>query len=317
MAGITSAGFVRRLEADLIDEMVAEGRATIDPNLDDSPDSVSGQIFAIVGSKHAELWEVLEAVYGALGENATGANLDRIAALTNTFRVANENDAAFRIRRRTELSDQGATTEGAMRAALSKLTGMRAVRVVSNRSMTTDTAGRPPKSVEAIVLGTATTGAIAETIWTNLAAGIATYGTATPTAITDSEGHTQPILYSVGAPANWYAKITVEVDEGSFAGESVLKQRVADFTSGAISLSMSDGSVIAGGVDIGGTLWKSRISAAALSVAGVTAVRRVEFKATEAGEWQDVDLPLGPRQYLGLDEDHRGFQVDHITVVPT
>ena len=69
------AGFVRKLESECVGELVAEARATVDPDFDDSPDSVTGQIAGIVASKHAELWEVLEAVYGSLSENASGASL--------------------------------------------------------------------------------------------------------------------------------------------------------------------------------------------------------------------------------------------------
>ena len=312
MAGVTDTGFVVKRESECFDELIADCRATVDPEFDDSADSVTGQIAGIVASKQAELWEVLEAVWGSLSESATGAALDRIAALTNTRRRVNESDAALRIRRRLELSDQGATTEGAMRAALSRLTGMQAARVVSNRSMVTDAAGRPPKSVEAAALGTATGAQVAQTIWENLPAGIDTYGTTT-TSVTDSEGHSQTVRYSTATAANWWVRISAEVDEASFAGPAVLRQRIQDFTSGELTLAMSDGSAIAGGIDIGGVLYRSRISAAALTVPGVTAVTQVQFRANDTDPWLDTDLPLGPRQSLGVGSV-RGFATDHIEV---
>lgn len=313
MAGVTDAGFVRKLEPEILSEMFAEGRALIHPDLDDSPDSASGQVFGIVGSKHAEIWQVLEAIYNSLSESASGVLLDRIAALTGSKRIANENDAAFRLRRRQELADQGATTQPAMRAALSKLTGMQAVRVFSNRTMSTDAAGRPPKSVEAVVLGTATEADVARTVWENLAAGIEAYGTTT-TSITDSEGHSQPLKYSVAQPQSVYLRITVKVDGASYPGDDTLKERLFEFTSGALTFETDSGLYIAGGVDIGDTIYTSRLSAAALTVPGVIAVSQVQMKATVGASFTAADFVLDPRGYLGA-SGVRGFALDHIEVV--
>lgn len=315
MAGVTTGGFVPKLEPELFDEIVAECRAVIDPAFDDSPDSVSGQIIGIVASKHAEQWEVLQAVWGALSEGASGSALDRLAALTGSKRNVGESDAAFRIRRRVELSDQGATTQSAMRAALSKLSGMQAVRVFSNRTMNTDAAGRPPKSVEAVVLGTATQSSIATTVWENLAAGIEAYGTKTPIpTITDSEGHSQQVGYSEAVAQNLYLRITVKTDSASYAGDTELKKRLMDFTSGALSFETEDGLAIAGGVDIGDTIYASRVAAAALTVPGVVAVTQVQVRAAPADAWTLSDFALSPRGYLGLGAS-RGFQAERIEVV--
>jgi hypothetical protein len=321
MPGVTSAGFVRKLESEIIAEMVAEGQANIDPDFTDAPDTVTGQIVGIMGSKHAEGWEVLEAVYNALSEAGSGVQLDRIAALTNSFRRPDESDAAFRIRRREELADAGATTAPAMRAALSKLTGMQAARVISNRSILTDSAGRPPKSVEALVLGSATEASIAQTIWENLAAGIETYGANAESgeglvisSVTDSEGESQTVMYSVAQPRSPYLRLTVRIDPGSYAGDAALKQRIIDFTSGALNLETTNGLLIAGGVALGGTVYASRIIAAALTVSGVVAVAQVQQKGTEAGTYATSDYALGPREYLGAD-GVRGYEEDHIEIV--
>ena len=316
MSGVTSTGFVVQTEAEIFDAIAAEARATIAPELDVAPDSVMGQITAIVASKHAELWEVLEAVWGALSESASGAALDRIAALTGSRRKDGESDAAFRVRRRQELADQGATTQPALHAALSKLSGMEAVRVASNRTMAADTSMDPPrpaKSVECIVFGSTPENVIAQTIWQNLAAGVQAFGTIT-THVTDSEGHTQAIGYSPATPANWFIRIALEVDEGSYAGTDALKQALIDFSRGAV-LELTDGRTVSGGVDLGGILYRSRFAAAALTVPGVTAILQVQFKTDAAGElWRDEDLPLGARQYLGTG-GVRGFVADHIEVV--
>lgn len=317
MAAITTAGYLRKSEADWIAGIVAECRATVDPDFDESPDSAGGQIVSITGSKFAELDEVLEAVYAALSPNASGVNLDRLAALTNSFRLLNESDAAFRIRRIQELPAQGATTEPAIRAALSKVEGMLAVRVISNRTMTTID-GRPPKSVESIVLGDATVADIAAAIWSKLPAGIEPYGTST-TTLTDEEGNSQTIGYSVATPADWWVRISADVDEAGYPGVTAMKERIRDFSSGVTPLELTDGTYIPAGVDLGATLWRSRFSAAASTIAGVRGVTRVEF-SEDGTTWEDIDKPLPPRGYLGRVESGeivRGFDVDHVLVVTT
>ena len=320
MSGVTDTGFIIRTEGEVFDDICAECRATIDPSLDNTPDSVFGQLAAIVASKHAELWEVLEAVWGALSEGGSGQALDRVAALTGTVRHLNESDAALRIRRRLELADQGATTVGALHAALSRLSGVILSRVVSNRSMVTDGDGRPPKSVEAIVLG-GSQSEIAQTVWDNLPMGIQAYGTGATAsvAVTDDEGHAQTVGYSVATEANYWVRVSAEVDEGSYPGSAILKEVLRDFTSGALTLEMSNGTSIEGGVEIGGTLYRSRISAAALTVPGVVGVTRVEF-SVDGTAWQDTDLALPPRAFLGAVATEttpleRGFSLAHIQVV--
>jgi hypothetical protein len=313
---VTSAGFERKTEPDIIAEIVAEARATVDPAFDDSPDSVSGQIVGIVGSKHAELYEVLEAVYNALSENSSGVQLDRIAALTGTTRAVGETDAQLRLRRRLELADAGQTTEPAIRAAISKIEGVEAVRVVSNRTLITEPAPslRPGKSVEVIVHAPDVADAtVASAVWANLPAGIQAYGLV-PTAITDEEGNAQTVAFSRATWRDLPVRLTVELAPGSYPGDAVLTQTLSDFTSGEQILTLTNGNQIAGRVDIGGVVYRSVLAAAALSVPGVVAVPRVEF--FDGGVWRDIDLELLPRELLGSAETGRGLLPASITVVP-
>lgn len=295
---LTDAGYERKSQKEFFDEIIAECRATVDPEFDDSPDSAGGQIVGIMSDKYAEADEAMEAVYGSLGENASGAELDRIAALTNTFRKPGETDGQLRVRRREELSDQGSTTVPAIRAALAKLEGMTAVRVFTNRTMVTDSAGRPPKSVEALTLGTTPAATIGATIYANLAAGIEAYGTSYVDVV-DSEGHTEPIGYSAAEAATYAIRVIASVDDVAYAGDEALRQAIIDFSAGAV-LTLTDGRIISGGVELGGTLWRSRFAAAALAVPGVISVSQVLFKSDAAGAvFENADLALGPRDYLG------------------
>lgn len=312
---VTDAGYVRKTQAEFFSEIIAECRATVDPEFDDAPDSVTGQIVGIMSDKYAEGEEVMEAVFNALSENASGAALDRIAALTNTFRRADESDADLRLRRRNELADQGATTDSAIRAALSRLAGMKSVSVTSNRTMATDLAGRPPKSVEALVLGSSDSNLIAQTIYQNLAAGIQAYGT-TIVAVTDSEARSQEIGYSVAEPVTFSIRIVCAVSDASYAGDEILKQTIIDFSAGKV-ISTVDGRTISGGVALGGTLYRSRFAAAALTVAGVITVEQVLFKGPDAGaSFVNADVSIGDRKYLGQG-GVRGFIAENVEVATT
>jgi hypothetical protein len=310
MAGITSAGFDRKLEADIFAETITEARAAVDPAFDDSPDSTTGQLTGIVASKWAEAWEVLEAVFNGFSVSASGAVLDRLAGYTGTVRQLNETDAQLRLRRIEELGGAGATTEAALRAALSAASGVLIARVISNRTMVTINS-RPAKSVEVLALG-GTDAALAQIIWDNLPAGIESYGT-TSTTVTDSEGIVQPVKFTRPAAHNAFLRISVRVDPTSYVGDALLKTRLNGFTSGAISVETTDGVTVPGVVPIEGILYRSRISAAAQTVGGVVAVTEVLFSG-DGVTWVNADYALPLRTYLGLSSSLRGLQVDHITV---
>lgn len=405
MAGVTSAGFVRKTETELFDDIVDEARSTISPSIDDSVDTVFGQLAAIQSTKHAEVWEVMEAVYNAFSENASGAALDRICALTGTTRqgptystvtaqvnvdpgtyaigtiaatvdgdpdarfvnteaVTNgggapasfdvemqadntgpirapagtlidldappvgvtaivnaadadpgsdtETDAALRVRRRAELSDSGQTTQGALRAALSKVAGVAEIRVYTNRTSATDGEGRPGKSVEALVLG-GSDNAVAQVIWDNLPAGIESYGTgAVSGTAVDDEGNSQTILFSRPTAHRVYARVTGTADLALYPGDAAVQQVVADFTDGTLTLELSTGGEIVGTVDVGGTLYRSKVSAAVLSIPGIT-VTTIEF-SDDGATWVNADKVLGAREYLG-NSGSRGIDVADVVVV--
>lgn len=87
MAGLSSTGLTIKTTDELLDEINTEMRATISAGLNLSSASVLGQINGIMASKFAELWEVARAVYSAFDPDAaTGASLDRLAAVTGTVR---------------------------------------------------------------------------------------------------------------------------------------------------------------------------------------------------------------------------------------
>jgi hypothetical protein len=396
MAGVEETGFVRKLQAQCVGEIIAEARGNVDPEYDDSPDSVTGGLATIVGAKHAELWEVLESVYGALSPNASGIGLDRVMAFSNSkrkpakatllnvtltgsdgsyppgdidltvdgqdvhfsnrdtlviaggtgtgvficdavgpVRVAGgtlgpnvtsfaevsigsavEADPLARVRRLEEIADEGTSTVPALKAALSKLDNVQAVRVYSNRSMIVDSGGRPAKSFEALVLvSDSSPGAlqpIADTIWENLPAGIEAWGVDQLLEITDEEGNTQEVGFSTAAGVNLYVRVNALVEPASYPGDAAMKAAVHDFTAGLTSLDMGNGNVIAGGYALGARIYRDVIAAAARSVPGVRSILSIEL-STDGVAWSAADHVLTPRQYLGT-LGARGFQLDHIVV---
>jgi hypothetical protein len=85
--GVRTFGFVTETEEEIFAAMVAEARSTMHPAMHDSPDSVFGQLAAIVASKAAEHAESQQDTYESFSENAEGQALDRVCAYTGTERL--------------------------------------------------------------------------------------------------------------------------------------------------------------------------------------------------------------------------------------
>lgn len=109
---------------------------------------------------------------------------------------AADDDATLRQRREDELARAGSATVRAIRAELSRLTGMISVRVIENTSNET-VEGRPPKSFEAIIYdaGAVADNDIAQAIWDSKPAGITAYGADSGTA-TDELGDAQTVAFT-------------------------------------------------------------------------------------------------------------------------
>jgi Baseplate J-like protein. len=82
-----------------------------------------------------------------------------------------ETDRELRERYYLSLAAGGAATIDSIRAAVLKVPGVRTARVFQNPTMEFDDEGRPPKSVEVVVLGGAD-GDVAQAIHDTIAAGI-------------------------------------------------------------------------------------------------------------------------------------------------
>ena len=88
--GLSSTGFLRMLESDVLEAIDAEVRPIlgIPEGSPITPDSVAGQIDGVVAHQLGLLWEALEAIYHSQYPNsATGIALDNLAALENITRL--------------------------------------------------------------------------------------------------------------------------------------------------------------------------------------------------------------------------------------
>jgi len=89
MAGLDSTGFVPKTTEDILADIETAQRASIDPTLDTSAETVLGNLNAIVTTKLRELWELGAAVYKARDpRGAVFDSLDAVCAFTGTVRRA-------------------------------------------------------------------------------------------------------------------------------------------------------------------------------------------------------------------------------------
>lgn len=119
-----------------------------------------------------------------------------------------ETDEELRARRAAAVRViQARGTDPSIRAhLLQDVEGVTAAQVVSNRTMVTDAAGRPPKCFECLVAGGSDED-VAMCIWQNQPAGIQPYGN-TSVQITDDSGDSQVISFSRPQARYLWVKVT-------------------------------------------------------------------------------------------------------------
>lgn len=139
-----------------------------------------------------------------------------------------ESDNAFKQRHRAELQVAGDATVEAIRSKLLELSDVTTAIVFENDTEVPDLAGRPEKSIEAMVQG-GTDQEILDTIFATKAAGIRAYGNTCGT-VTDSQGQDHLICFSRPTPVPIYIKITITKNPSFPAnGVATVQQELADF----------------------------------------------------------------------------------------
>jgi len=142
--GLTTEGFTQKDLDTILREIEVEQRANINPALNQTADSVFGQVNAIVATKLRELWELAEAVYKSKDpDDATGQALDAVAAITGTVRNAADKTQVTAVTVNLDAS----TTLPA--GSVAHILGDTTARFVTKTDVTSTTAGNYSVDMEA------------------------------------------------------------------------------------------------------------------------------------------------------------------------
>lgn len=196
--------------------------------------NVSLSLIASEGTASADIAGALSVPIDTLINIETPVpSLDSVRNLVvgTTGRAAETDDEA-RIRRLTSLSVAGAATDPAIEARLvDDVVNVVSATVVSNRTLSIDGEGRPPKSYEAIVTGGLDQD-IFDKLWQIQPSGIESFGNTSGTT-PDSQGILQVINFS--RPTQLAITVNVEFDSydeellpSNF--EDAIKQAIVDFS---------------------------------------------------------------------------------------
>lgn len=143
-----------------------------------------------------------------------------------------ETDPTLRTRREAELEASGTETLAAIKAAVSELDGVITVNGLENVSNITDANGVPGHAFEILVWDGSPSAAdddeIAQAIWDNHPAGIASYGSESGTA-TDDEGATHTVFFSRMATRRVYLDIDLTEEDEGYVGDAAVKTAVEEW----------------------------------------------------------------------------------------
>ncbi len=213
-----------------------------------------------------------------------------------------ETDAALRTRRESNLTVQGAATLEAIRADVLQVTGVRSCVVFENASEFTDGDGRPPHSIEVVVL--TTTGdtpdatidqAIADQIFASKAAGIETFGfpgRIVTKTVTDSTGTAHTINWTRVEEIEIYSDITVTTNTDPAVGPIY----PTDGDTQVATAMVTQGNLLLAGEDVIAELIKCQ----AFDVSGVTDITAFTID-TIASPVGTTNIAIATRQVASFD----------------
>ena len=203
-----------------------------------------------------------------------------------------ETDEEFRDRWDAAVAGGGSATVDAIRSAVLRVAGVRAAAVFENNSMSIDSAGRPPKSVQVYVLGGQPQD-IGEAIFSRVAGGIETYGSAMVT-VKDLSGEEHTVKYSPAEVVRVYARVTINKNASYPAdGDDQVKLVLVKYIGGEAA----DGTVYAG-LSMGDDVIHSRLIAAIYAVPGVDDVTLT--LSTDGTTYTSSNVPIDASQVAQL-----------------
>lgn len=212
-AGVTlAAGAVASVTGQPTNRWVTTAAAT----------NASGVQAAVSVSARAESAGLVRANAGTIAVIATPATgwVSVTNASDATPGAAAETDPQLRRRRDTVIRAGGSSPLDAVRAALLAVSGVTQVRAFENATDTTDADGRPPHSLDVIVVG-GTDQAVADALWAAKAAGIETWGS-TAATVTDEGGVSRSVNFSRPTVVNVYVSATIERDPSVYPTAAAL-----------------------------------------------------------------------------------------------
>jgi len=214
-----------------------------------------------------------------------------------------EKDPALRVRREQELSAAASTPVDALRGALLRVTDADGERVLAsctvdqNESAFTDSIGRPPHAIEAVVeFVPGLSGAdlddarqrIADAIWAGKAGGIPTWGDPVvghSATVLDSQSVARLVRWTEPALVPIYVRATVQRDRASYAGDAAVKQAAVDY---GATRRLGDDVVL------------SKLDGRLVSVAGVDDLVELLI-GTSPSVLRPANVFIGPRQRASFD----------------
>ena len=199
---------------------------------------------------------VLIAVSGDLKTivNPVGGWQSAINILDASVGFDDQSDESFRITREAELSQAGASTASAIRAAILQIAGVTSGTVFTNETDLTDVDGMPPHSVEALVRGGTNTD-IGRVLLDNVAAGIQTRGSVA-VSVLDTETVAHVMKFNRPAEQLVYVVLAITKDPTMYPPDGDDQVRAAIVAYGAAQV-------------CGKNVVAARITAACFAVAGV------------------------------------------------
>lgn len=198
-----------------------------------------------------------------------------------------ETDTQLRRRRDDTIRAGGSSPLDAVARAVGDVAGVTQVRVFENTSDSVDADGRPPHSLDVIVVG-GENQAIAQALWSAKAAGIETWGSTTA-SVTDSAGVPRSVSFSRPITVPIYVVATVERDASVYPTQGTLDTAVgAAIAAAGDPLRISE--------QVRAELLRSTV----FRLAGIT-----DLRALRLGRLPDpvgtANIPIGRRELADLD----------------
>ena len=200
-----------------------------------------------------------------------------------------ETDAELRVRRAQSLAFPGSATVNGILSALLQTVDVREARVFQNITDVVDGFGRPPHSIEAVVLGGADQD-IFQTVFDNVAAGIQTFG-GVPGIVVDEQGFSQAVNFSRPTEIDIFIEIDVtSTPEFTVGGAALIAQAIVDYA--ALNFGIGDDIIVHGAPSI----------EAAVICGDVTGISDLVFRVgTSVFPVSDANVAIAPDEIGAFD----------------